>query len=1075
MAAALGVAPTPASAAPPPPPAPGQSYTVTLLTGDVVTVSGGPGGCPAVSVRPVAKSGVLNRSCGPDGHVHVVPAQVAPLLGKVLDPDLFDVTTLILDGYDDARTKDLPLIVRPGASPARLAATPLLAGSRSLPSLGAIAGRRAKTDGAALIRSVSAGAATLRSAAPAAKIWLDRPVRATALDTNLIQISAPQAWKAGYTGVGAKVAVLDTGIDATHPDLAGQIAETKDFTVDGGDAVDHVGHGTHVAATIAGTGAASGGARTGVAPGARLVVGKVLGDDGSGTDSQVIEGMEWAATRAPVVNMSLGGWEPSDGSDPLSLALDTLSGQTGTLFVVAAGNDGPGDSTVSSPAAAASALTVGAVDGDDVVADFSSRGPLVGSHAAKPELVAPGVDIVAARAAGTTEGRPIDDRYVAASGTSMATPHVAAAAAILAQRHPSWTGAQLKAALIGAADPIAGGDPYTSGAGRLNVARALSGVVAGPALSWVNTGAAPAAVALDVAVRDHSGVTAPAGAATLSQRRLTLAAGATGAVTLSIDRSGLKPGYYSAWVTARVGGAVVTRTPIAFEVEAPSHDLTVETTAIPGTPAGADGYVILQVVNLDDPAVFSEIDGGDPGSTITVRVPDGRYSVMASFMSYTDDEQWSALAGDPDVAIGGDTTMRLDLSAARPVTASVAGVDTTPTAIGLTYYQAGRRGQAWNDFAFGWGDAARNVFVVPNDGAAIGTFRTYGGFGLRAANGDVYDLVHAYGNGIPADPAYRVGPAEKAGLARIDQHFHQVDIPDSVTGHKRYGFSPEGMFVAENETDDVSGYRTDYVTPGVTWIDEAFWNGVVSQEGLRTYRSGSRQEKTWLRQPLRSDFFDDPAGSPSGCVPAQPSRTSGNMHVELVTLVDRHGRFDCLQGGFGLDLGVTLSLSRDGRPIGEVNDSIADFAVPKQAGAYRLTFDVDASGALPVSTRTTTQWTFRSSGPSGTGSTPLPLLSVDYNLPLDAANHPLASGQATFSVLQSQGVRPQVVTDFKVSVSLDGGATWLPAAARRTAAGVYRAQLPQPAAGQTVSLRVAATGSAGSGIEQTIIDAYRAA
>ena len=112
--------------------------------------------------------------------------------------------------------------------------------------------------------------------------------------------------------------MLDTGVDATHPDLAGQIAEKMDFTVDGGDASDHFGHGTHVAATIAGTGAASDGARKGVAPEAKLVVGKVLDDNGEGTDSQVIAGMEWAARRplniaVPGVGVEavggvVGGW-----------------------------------------------------------------------------------------------------------------------------------------------------------------------------------------------------------------------------------------------------------------------------------------------------------------------------------------------------------------------------------------------------------------------------------------------------------------------------------------------------------------------------------------------------------------------------------------------------------------------------------------------------------------------------------------------------------------------------------------------------------------------------------------------
>src|SRR6185312_3470355 len=216
--------------------------------------------------------------------------------------------------------------------------------------------------------------------AGAKKVWLDRKVRATALtggakpaglDRNLDQIDAPQAWKAGYTGKGVRVAVLDTGADFTHPDLAGRVVERADFTAEGGDAVDHNGHGTHVASTIAGTGAAAHGQRRGVAPDAGLVIGKVLDDHGSGADSGIIAAMEWASTRADVINMSLGGSEADDGSDPLSLAVDRLSTSTGVLFVIAAGNSG---AQISSPGSATSALTVGAVDRDDKLADFSSRG-----------------------------------------------------------------------------------------------------------------------------------------------------------------------------------------------------------------------------------------------------------------------------------------------------------------------------------------------------------------------------------------------------------------------------------------------------------------------------------------------------------------------------------------------------------------------------------------------------------------------------------------------------------------------------------------------------------------------------
>ncbi|WP_308167416.1 S8 family serine peptidase [Catellatospora tritici] len=1104
---------------------PGHTYTVTLLTGDVITVRTRASGCPVVTVQPAQPHGLLERSCGPDGHVRVIPGQVAGLIGSVLDESLFDVTTLILEGYDDARTKELPLIVRQAEqAPQRLAAPATgLRVSRSLPSVAAVAARQPKAKGAAFIRSlvadVAAGTSAKATAAAAPKtaptrVWLDHRVRSTAqagggtaLDPNLGQIRAPQAWAAGFTGQGVKVAVLDTGADFTHPDLQGRVADRADFTTDGGDAVDHNGHGTHVAATIAGSGAASAGRRRGVAPGAQLLVGKVLDDYGYGTDSQVIAGMEWAATRADVVNMSLGGWEPSDGTDPMSLAVDELTRTYGTLFVVAAGNDGPYEGYVSAPAAAASALTVGAVDRDDRLADFSSRGPLVNTHAAKPELVAPGVDIIAARAAGTSLGGIVDARYTSLSGTSMATPHAAGAAAILVQRHPDWQPAQLKAALVGGVDPLPATDPYEVGAGRLDVVRMLHGAVSEQAivnlgtftfpqsgtaqttLSWTNTSVVlPTALRFSVTVTGRGGATAPAGAASLSTPTAIVAPGGRAATVLRLDRARLaaKPGLYTAVVTARsAAGVPVSTTPVTFFVEPRSVDLTINAIPLPDVPAGTDVYVLANVVNLDDPGLFNDHVSFMPDETPVLRVPAGRYSVMASIWEFGTASQRMALAGDPDIAVGADTAVLIDGSAARPVTASVDGVDTVPTTIGITYEQAATRGPWWSDFAFAWGeDAAKgSVFAAPVTGPGIGTFDVYASYGLIAPGDEpspfLYDVIHPLGHSIPQDLQFRIDAAEKARLARIDQRFNLLDVPRTHVGHKRYGFSPAGGFIAETIIDDgeLPGDRVDYVTPGFELVDEAFyplgddWFDMVTQEAQQSYAPGSRQQKVWVRQPMRTDWYDNPSTSHSGCVPYPPSRTGGSMHIELTDLTDQHQRFACF--GFGDESTSSLALYRDGVLIGERHAPYGDFDVPQAAAAYRLTYDLDTSALLPVSTRVSTAWTFRSAGPTGAGTAPLALLAVDYALPLDRANHPTA-GPATFTVRQAHGVTRQDVTSLQVWTSVDDGATWQAVTVSRADADSFTAQLPLPSAGQAVSLRVKADGSAGSGIDQTIIRAYRA-
>ncbi len=312
---ALGAATvTPAAAASPPSAGTTgpKTATVTLITGDVVDVTDAGAGKKAATVRPApGREGVSFHTIEADGGLRVLPSDAVPYVSAgVLDVDLFDVDELIADGYGDSAAQQLPLIVKdsPGFRGSQdLAGTTT---TRQLPSIGGRAVDAAKDQLPELWKSLkpAAGARALNSGV--GTIWLDGKVRPV-LDKSVPQIGAPDAWQAGYEGSGVEVAVLDTGVDATHPDLAGKVKESQDFSGSPSGTEDHFGHGTHVAATIAGTGAGAGGTRKGVAPKADLLVGKVLGDDGYGYDSWIIAGMEWAAAEgAKVVSMSLGG--PAD-------------------------------------------------------------------------------------------------------------------------------------------------------------------------------------------------------------------------------------------------------------------------------------------------------------------------------------------------------------------------------------------------------------------------------------------------------------------------------------------------------------------------------------------------------------------------------------------------------------------------------------------------------------------------------------------------------------------------------------------------------------------------------------------
>ena len=630
------------------------THTVTLVTGDVVTVTTLAGGQQTAAVdRPDgATGGVHVRESG--GDLYVLPDEVLPLLSADrLDRRLFNVTDLVEMGYDDAKTATVPLIAT--FDPRRRAATP--AGGRvvrQLPSVGGAALTADKKRARDFWTAAADGGAI-------SKLWLDGRVKAT-LSESVPQVGAPRAWAAGYDGSGVTVAVLDTGVDATHPDLAGQIEEKVSF-VPGEDTTDVDGHGTHVASTIAGTGAASGGALKGVAPGADLIVGKVLGDDGYGADSWVLAGMQWAAeSGADVVSMSLGDTTPTDGSDPMSAAVDALSARYGTLFVVAAGNSGP--ETIGAPAAAASALTVGAVDKQDALAYFSSTGPIFRTGAIKPDIAAPGVDINAARSQRMAEG---EGMYRSISGTSMATPHVSGAAAILAQRHPEWSGQRLKDTLMSSAKGL-DYTPYEVGAGRLDVAAAVTSPVTatgsvyfgafdwphepgdGPVAKTVmftNDGALPRTLALSALAP----FTAPS--------QVTVPGKGAVGVTITGDPTAVGPGRHTGYLVASDGGEPVTRTALGLVKEDERYDLTVKLADRDGKPARQ--RVVVNRAGDFWPSAY-DVDG-----ELTLRLPPGTYSV-ASYLDVRGERPDSlglALLVAPETVLDGPAEVVLDARRAR--------------------------------------------------------------------------------------------------------------------------------------------------------------------------------------------------------------------------------------------------------------------------------------------------------------------------------------------------------------------------------------------------------------------------
>lgn len=309
------------------------------------------------------------------------------------------------------------------------------------------------------------------------KIWEDLKVHVM-LNQSVPLINSPRVWDKGAEGQGIIAAVVDTGVDPEHPDVRGKLKATADFTEEG--YFDGNGHGTHVGGTICGTGAASNGKYKGVAPKADLIAAKVLDSSGSGSFSGVIAGIEWATNQKPhVMNLSLGANVAGscDGTDPVCMAVDAAMDK-GIVVCVAAGNAGPGSSTVGTPGCAKKVITVGASDKNDQIAWFSSRGPTLDGRV-KPDILLPGHSIIAPRAKNTAMGTIIDDFYTQASGTSMATPHCVGVAALILSGNPTLTPAQVKQKMMETAIDLKY-DPNTQGSGRVDALAAFEGTPGEP-------------------------------------------------------------------------------------------------------------------------------------------------------------------------------------------------------------------------------------------------------------------------------------------------------------------------------------------------------------------------------------------------------------------------------------------------------------------------------------------------------------------------------------------------------------------------------------------------------------------
>jgi len=1063
----------------------GSGHTITLVTGDRVTVL--PTGDVSVEAGP-GRDGMAFETRTVSGHVRVIPADAGPLLASnTMDPRLFDVTQLIRDGYD--KRDSLPLILT--GSEAGVRGIPGLSGVRGLPAAGAVAARQERGKAADAWRALTDRPGhRLRSGV--GKVWLDG-VRRPTLDVSVPQIGAPGAWAAGYTGTGTTVAVLDTGIDDTHPDLVGQVAERVNFTEGEEADGDFAGHGTHVASTVAGTGAASGGLYKGVAPGAKLLDGKVCA--GYCYESWILAGMAWAASRAKVINLSLGGADTS-GLDPVEQAVQTLSEQYGTLFVVAAGNaDGVTEGSISSPGTAPAALTVGAVDSTDAVAVFSRRGPGP-DGSLKPEITAPGVAITAARSKDANVDFPgsAGDPYVELSGTSMATPHVAGSAALLAQQHPDWSGQRLKAALMAAAQPNTAYSVYAQGAGRLDAARAVrqavtsttAGVsfgfrawphtddeVTAKTVTYHNDGAQPVTLALDLPGT-------PMGMFTTSAASVTVPAGGDATITVTADTRVGPDGRFGGWLTATAGDVVV-RTPVVVDKEVESYDVTL--THLDRT-GGTPSFFDTQLARRDSDTYQQSIWGPDPGGTVMLRLPKGHYTLTSFLFHWPDtppptkgvtaaasaDEQYAVVLAQPDIDVTGPMSISLDARAAQPITVTVPPTDAEQYDAVVAAYTRRPHGTAGGALIGGSFDGIYTAQLRP---AATddGFVSILSGQWARAdADGNLWNSPYTYALSFPERGRMATGfqrAVTDAQLARVRADFARAQPGTAGLKRIRSGLTSYGVGnFAPSIGFDLPFTRTEYYTadPDVTFSGDFSELSLSTQEpissvftdGGTAYRVDRAYHERWNRAVF--------APGVGGGVWEGVTRSGDTLLVDAQMYADGDGR-----PGSSVMRSFAGTLYRDGVKDRDLDPESLGMGVDVPPGPATYRLELRAERDFALSTRTEVAWTFRSGHVDG-GSVALPLWAIRLAPDVDRYDGVPANGVHSLAVsaVAQAGSQPGQLTGLTVETSVDDGLTW------RAVSGTGGcAQVRTPAGSGFVSLRSTATDSAGNTVRQTVIRAYR--
>ncbi|MDT0306067.1 S8 family serine peptidase [Streptomyces sp. DSM 44917] len=800
---------------------------------------------------------------------------------------------------------------------------------------------------------------------------------------------------------------------------------------------------------------------------------------------------EFKASAAPG-----GGGPDTLRTDLLEEAVNRLTEQNGTLFVTGAGNSGEGGPyTLGSPASAEAALAVGAVDRDGAVAPFSGQGPRLGDHAVKPDLLAPGVGIVAARSSDSNLGDP-DETHASGTGTSMASPHVAGAAALLFQQHPDWTPAQVKAALMASARPVPGASAHQQGAGLADLSRAITqsvlpeqpslafGQAAWPhaddepvarTLTYRNTGEAD--VTLDLAVTDAAGPGGtPSAAFTLSETRLTVPAGGTADVAVTADTrgEGLRDGAHTARVVATGADGTSVTTPLGVVREAESYDVTIHVLGRDGRPSG-DFSVMPGAYAGQLPGVEPV---SDPSGTVRLRLPRGAYTLTTEIRE-GDPRQGGTLdlVIAPWIEIAGDRTLTVDARTARPVAVDVEREDASLVHAAFGMAAAGEDGGVfWTMIDAPDLDRVRTAQLGPDAPAGRFTGGRRATFAARGPDGGFADSPYAYHLAWftpdrPSTGTRRVTDAELACVRA--EHLPQGSgrsATKSALGVSTAAEGPTLLMPGRGLPMSLPHTREElYSAEGVRWFAELSQGNppapgsppppAEATQELRglDYRPGRHYAERWNGGAVFGPSLPGPG--PEG------SETTWAKRIPCRGMAFRVPLFGQSADAVGTSLldSAHILVERDGAEVCESNAIECRIEGEQPAGRYRVETEATRSVA-ETSTRVSAVWEAEYDGRTDA----LPFQAVRFSPRLDAANSARGDGwfAVPVSVQRNPGSAPAALASLGVEVSYDDGAHW-----QRVPVVAGRALLHHPDTGH-VSLRARAADADGNTVEQTIIRAY---